>query len=183
MLSTPSRRLSASVEDLEPLTYQPSDIANFLHYAEEKLGVQDAMTYEHALHNAAFGPDILSKVPLAHLMEIGIKAGDAVRLREQADAWWNSQARSARKRAMQDEEDFNHQPAKRACISYRTSYHGGGEKRWHGEPVVKTKKDYVPNPDIKLVEYYNEALHAFCPVPEGYRAKEDTEFDSDDEDM
>lgn len=183
MFSTPSHRSSAPVEDLEPLTYQPSDIAIFLRYAEEKLGVQDAMAYENALQNAAFGPDILSKVPLGHLTEIGIKAGDAVRLREQADTWWTCQARSARKRAMQDEEDFDSRQVKRACISYRTSYHGGGEKRWYGEPMVRTKTGYLPNPDVELVEYYNDALHQFCPVPEGYRAREDTELDSDAEDM
>lgn len=186
IFSTPTRdssRTSAkstTEEDCDPLIFQPYDITLFLQYAQEKLGVQEALTYETALQDAAFGPDILSKVSLAQLTDIGIKAGDAVRLQQHAANWWDQEASQARKRPVQDDDNTVERAPKRQCVSYRTSYIDGGEKRWYGEPLVRKKSSHRIDPDIKQVEYYNEALQSFCPVPDNFIAREEGDIDEDD---
>lgn len=168
----------------EPLVYTPTDIALFLHFAQDRLGVQNALDYEAVLLEAAFGPDILSKVTVLQLTELGIKSGDAVRLRENADAWWNREARKSRKHAMQEEDEpepeQNAQRSKRARVYYKTTYLSGGGKRWGGGPLVERKAEYVADPDIESIEYYNEATLKFCPIPNGFVAPKDQDFDDDE---
>lgn len=184
LVSTPSHRTALAATpssgDNEPLVYQPSDVTLYLHFAQKRLGVQDALNYEAALQEAAFGPDILSKVSLLQLTELGIKTGDAVRLREHAETWWNAEARKSRKRALQVDKDSEMQQQKRARVYYQTTYKGGGGKRWEGGPLRERRPEHVIDPDIELVEYYNEALGKFCPVPNGFMAREDHIIDEDD---
>jgi hypothetical protein len=62
----------------------------FLQYAEDKLGVKNAMHYEYPLANSGFGPDILPYVDNTDIIACGISAGDVIRLKRGASDWWSS---------------------------------------------------------------------------------------------
>ncbi|SJL02934.1 uncharacterized protein ARMOST_06275 [Armillaria ostoyae] len=53
------------------------------------LGVSDALSYEDALHDQGFGPDILHQVEDKELRSIGFRCGDIIRLKQNAQRWWN----------------------------------------------------------------------------------------------
>lgn len=187
LVTTPSHRATTTLATgsiLEPLVYETSDIALFLHFAQKRLGVKNALDYEAVLQEAAFGPDILSKVPALQLTELGIKSGDAVRLRENAEAWWNGEARKSRKRAMQDEDEHepsSERPQKQARVYYKTTYTLGGGKRWEGGPLRERRPETIVDSDIESVEYFNEVTLKFCPIPSGFVAPNEMEFYEDDD--
>lgn len=98
-LSTPSKNITKSAEPQSSPIPHDSDIPNFLRYAEEKLGVRAATDHSVALETHHYGPDILAQVPDVKLEEIGIPAGDALRLKKGCTKWYHS---GARKRTLEE---------------------------------------------------------------------------------
>lgn len=67
----------------------PSELPRFLAHCEKALGVSDALSYEDALHDQGFGPDILHQVKDKELRSIGFRSRDIIRLKQNAQRWWN----------------------------------------------------------------------------------------------
>ncbi|KIK80666.1 hypothetical protein PAXRUDRAFT_764893 [Paxillus rubicundulus Ve08.2h10] len=56
-----------------PAIPTPLKLTRFLEYADAQLGVQNAMTYEYALHYLGAGPDILAKMSDSDVSTAGLK--------------------------------------------------------------------------------------------------------------
>ncbi|KIK11636.1 hypothetical protein PISMIDRAFT_68209, partial [Pisolithus microcarpus 441] len=67
----------------------PTQLARYLEYAETNLGVRYASSYKAALELHGIGPDILPDVDDKLLADLGISAGDVIRLKKGSTAWWN----------------------------------------------------------------------------------------------
>ncbi|GLB45367.1 hypothetical protein LshimejAT787_2200300 [Lyophyllum shimeji] len=68
----------------------PNKLVRFLKHAEDKLGVQMASLYEYSLRLHRYGPDILHLVDDKCLIDLGIPAGDVLRLKRGCIKWWGS---------------------------------------------------------------------------------------------
>ncbi|KAK0227193.1 hypothetical protein EDD85DRAFT_1027263 [Armillaria nabsnona] len=75
--------------DLHAIMNTPSKLTCFLAHCEKALGVSDALSYEDALRDQGFGPDILHQVEDKELQSIGFRSGDIIRLKQNAQRWWN----------------------------------------------------------------------------------------------
>ncbi|KAF8173099.1 hypothetical protein BJ912DRAFT_1065367 [Pholiota molesta] len=73
-----------------PTKNTPTKLTRYLHFAQDHLGVHNAMDYELRLMNEGYGPDILSEVDNKDLVACGLMAGDAIRLKRGAADWWTS---------------------------------------------------------------------------------------------
>jgi len=67
----------------------PSQLVRYLKYAEASLGVHHALSYKLAFELHGIGPDILPSVDDKLLSDLGISAGDSIRLKKGSVAWWN----------------------------------------------------------------------------------------------
>ncbi|KAF8503814.1 hypothetical protein F5888DRAFT_1800103 [Russula emetica] len=81
--STPTVHRSPSTPTVTPTVtsptpYTPLLLSRFLQYMQDHLGVRNAISYENALLQHGFGPDILHKVPSKDLEDLGISAGDII---------------------------------------------------------------------------------------------------------
>jgi len=101
--NTPPRSTAHSEQaffSLPPLIFSPSKLTNYLKHAEQNLGVRNAPVYETNLSINGYGPDILHLVETQALTDLGIPAGDAVRLKNGAQAWWSGpEARTLKRKA------------------------------------------------------------------------------------
>ncbi|KDQ52188.1 hypothetical protein JAAARDRAFT_73261 [Jaapia argillacea MUCL 33604] len=86
---TPTRRAASNEIPSSPPVLSPSHLPRFLRYAQEKVGVQSALSFESQLRNEGMGPDILHEIDNATLMALGISLGDVVRLKKHSLKWWN----------------------------------------------------------------------------------------------
>jgi hypothetical protein len=80
---------SESAPNLPQIIYMPTKLVHYLEYAENNLSVSHAMSYEWPLHGKGFGPNILHLVKTEELMELGITCGNAMHLKQGAQAWWS----------------------------------------------------------------------------------------------
>jgi len=71
------------VLDASPLPLTPADMQTYLEYADQKLGVCDALLHYSPLTCKGYGPDILEDVPTQDLIDasIGLTPSDAIRLK------------------------------------------------------------------------------------------------------
>jgi hypothetical protein len=72
----------------------PSKLRRFLD-AAEGVGISSATRYCLSLSQQQLGPDILHLVENKELAELGILAGDIIRLKEFAPKWWNVESQQA----------------------------------------------------------------------------------------
>jgi hypothetical protein len=94
--------LWASAPSLPAILHTPSKLTHYLKHAENHLGVTNTRLHEWALHNKGFGPDILHLVKgwlkAEELTELGISCGNAMWLKQGAEAWWTGpEARTSSK--------------------------------------------------------------------------------------
>ncbi|THU82391.1 hypothetical protein K435DRAFT_575601, partial [Dendrothele bispora CBS 962.96] len=68
----------------------PTKLPRYLSYAKEKLGVNNAPSYEAALREKSYGPDILQHVDDKELISLNIPPGDVIRLKKGCEAWMRS---------------------------------------------------------------------------------------------
>ncbi|KDQ50470.1 hypothetical protein JAAARDRAFT_97543, partial [Jaapia argillacea MUCL 33604] len=71
-----------------PPAPSPSHLGHFLTYAQDHLGVCNALSCEDKMAEHSYGPDILHKVPKADLTALKIPAGDVIRLQNGSQKWW-----------------------------------------------------------------------------------------------
>jgi hypothetical protein len=59
-------------------------------YAQDNLGIPNALQYEDELVAKGYGPDILHLVLDESLQNLGILPGDVIWMKGGSVAWWNS---------------------------------------------------------------------------------------------
>jgi len=155
----------------------PSQLVRYLQYAETNLGVRHALSFKSALDMNGIGPDIFPDVDDKLLSDLGISAGDAIRLKKGSTAWWNgldAKRKRSNTSASAASETNCQQPPKR--VSYEKRYHEGGGCRFHAPPM---KKDDEPSSPVEHdfdLFYQCETLKQWLPVPYGYSVDEDAEI-------
>nr|GAT57926.1 predicted protein [Mycena chlorophos] len=79
--SSPIRATSPPINTL-------SRLHAYLIHARDKLGVTRALEYHDVLAKDGYGPDILHKVDAEKLTCLSVSTGDAIRLQDGGQAWW-----------------------------------------------------------------------------------------------
>ena len=176
----PQAKVAETMTSSPPIP-SPSQLVQYLKYAETSLGVCHALSYKSAFELHGIGLDILPSVDDKLLSDLGISAGDSIRLKKGSMAWWNG-ADAKQKRSNTSAlsvETSNQQPSKR--LSYKKQYHDGGGCCFSAPPMWKDDNDNGLLPverDYDLF-YQCETLRQWFPVPHGYSVDEDTEFQDD----
>lgn len=131
--STPIVR--ASVLTQSPAILTPSKLTRFLEYAEQELGVSQAMMYESSLRSIGAGPDILVEIADQELARIGLTPGDIIRLKKGSVTWWNG---PLAKNELMDStkckrsDTTNSEIPEDRRYQYEKRYHDGGRARING---------------------------------------------------
>lgn len=171
----------------------PTQLARYLEYAETNLGVRYASSYKAALELHGIGPDILPDVDDKLLADLGISAGDVIRLKKGSTAWWNGpDVKRKRSHTSTSTLDGREPPPKRnnasaseahesvsrapRRVSYEKRYHTGGGFRFTAPAMQKDENDDGSplDRDYDLV-YFCETYKQWFPVPRGYRVDENAE--------
>jgi hypothetical protein len=103
--TTSNAQPNMSATSASPTNYSPSKLPAFLQYAQDKLGVKNAMIYQYSLADKGFGPDILPFVDDSLIVACGVTAGDTIRLKRGASQWWDSP--EAKRPRPPPEEDYH----------------------------------------------------------------------------
>ncbi|KIK36703.1 hypothetical protein CY34DRAFT_26258 [Suillus luteus UH-Slu-Lm8-n1] len=180
--STPIVR--ASVLTQSPAILTPSKLTRFLEYAEQELGVSQAMMYESSLRSIGAGPDILVEIADQELARIGLTPGDIIRLKKGSVTWWNG---PLAKNELMDSTKRKHSDTTNSEIpedrryQYEKRYHDGGRARINGSRMRIEERPPGECPDLDYDLYH------FCgnrrewvPFPPGYTF--DAEGSREDED-
>jgi hypothetical protein len=131
----PTIRAFASVLTQSPAILTPSKLTRFLEYAEQELGVSQAMMYESSLHSIGAGLDILVEIADQELARIGLTPGDIIRLKKGSVTWWNgplakNELMDSTKRKRSDTTNSEIPEDRR--YQYEKRYHDGGRARING---------------------------------------------------
>ncbi|KAJ3848224.1 hypothetical protein EV368DRAFT_68455 [Lentinula lateritia] len=125
---------------LSPAKNTPTKLRRFLEYAESDAGVKNATYHLFTLENKGYGPDILECVEDKDLVDLGIKHGDAMRLKRAAPIWFNGPEAKRKQPLAPLAQPDQHQN--------RTHF----EKRWIDGGWF----------------YFSELAHSMIPVPENF---------------
>lgn len=153
-----------------PPQYSPSKLPAFLKYAEENLGIKNAMTYEASLELNGYGPDILSSVNDDAIVACGITPGDAIHLKRGAEQWWRS-PEAKRVRTV-----VPRPPSPPPSIRFIMKYHVGGSMSVHGTGVQDGDNPMANDYDWW---YYNRIMRREEKLPDGKVPILDEEFHDD----
>lgn len=146
-----------STTSASPNNYSPSKLPAFLEYAQDKLGVKNALHYRYSLEEKGFGPDILPFVDDSQIVSCGVSAGDAIRLKRGASKWWDS-PESKRPRPPAADEDY------RLRIRFEKRYTEGGSASVFGPGMMPGKNH---REDEFIWWYYDENEKEVRKVPDG----------------
>lgn len=173
---THSQDSTASLTTLSPVTNTPSKLRRFLEYAETHLGVLNARLYERCLDEMGYAPDILHLVDDTSLKDIGIKAGDVIRLKQHSLQWLNS---SASKRKHDDRAPSapsapstpsapTTPPNKK--VRFEKRFHDGGSSRVYGPRIARVDDDDEVSEDPPSFDwfFFCEVRDAWVPIPPRY---------------
>ncbi|KIK35732.1 hypothetical protein CY34DRAFT_16840 [Suillus luteus UH-Slu-Lm8-n1] len=148
-------RTMTSLPVTSPVAPTPSTLTRFLKYAEDHLGVAFASTYEASLHGIGAGPDILVDMADQDLAQVGLSAGDIIRLKKGSVTWWNGPlTKSSAKRQRSDTTESEIPEYKK--FQYEKRYHDGGRARISGSCM---KPDERPPAEQTMLDY---DLYYFC---------------------
>nr|GAT45074.1 Tc1-mariner class transposase [Mycena chlorophos] len=192
------RRLPTSSSPIPPTSppiNTPSKLRAYLVHARDKLGVLKALDYHDALALDGYGPDILHKVDAEKLTRLGISAGDAIRLQDGAQAWWNSPEAKKRKRdnsisvgssALGSHTRFPQRPRwafdvaepdKPFKVAFSVESPSGRLARY-ARPSMEIGEGWA---ELAYTKYLDENTGLWLPIPPGYAPTRDT-INYDDED-
>jgi hypothetical protein len=149
-----------------PINYSPSKLPAFLQYAQDKLGVKNAMLYRYSLEGKGFGPDILPFVEDSQIVSCGVSAGDAIRLKRGASKWWES-PEAKRPRPPPAEEDY------RTRIRFEKRFLEGGCASVFGPGMMPGKNH---REDEFTWWYYDENEKQVRKVPDGLIPEIDQQY-------
>jgi len=110
-----------------------------------------------------YTPDILHLVDNSCLKDIGIKAGDVIRLKQNFLQWLNSSA-SKRKQGDHLPSTPSTPPNKKVC--FEKHFHDGGAAQVYG-PCIAEANDDVPVDLAFDWFFYCDARDAWVPIPLG----------------
>jgi hypothetical protein len=164
---------------ISPTPYTPLLLSQFLQYSQDHLGVRNAISYENALLRHGYGPDILHKVPSKDLEDLGISAGDVIRLKEASLPWFTGPL--AKRKRRDDAETRGLSPPKKRVVRYERRWFTAngdpdGASQFHGATMEEGNSPEV-EPDGTLTEvwYFCEARNDWAQVPHGFVAVEEAE--------
>ncbi|SJL13135.1 uncharacterized protein ARMOST_16573 [Armillaria ostoyae] len=158
--STPQRTAS-------PIMNTPSKLTRFLTHCEKALGVSDALSYEDALRDQGFGPDILHQVEDKELRSIGFRSGDIIRLKQNAQRWWNGpDAKQKRMVTVETTESMSATPLNKK-VRFEKRYHEGGRQTLFGPRMMETDDIDFDETDFSWF-YFCKTTETYLPVPPGY---------------
>ena len=172
---TPSKSRLPYVS-ISPAINTPSKLSHFLKYAEEKLGVSNATTYEAQLKCEGYGPDILHLVNDKSLTSLGFAAGDVLHLKAGCVTWWKGP--DAKHKFSESDDPFQSRPTgggsaitctplnKKVC--FEKKFAEGGSHTFFGPHMIECDPD-GPEPADKTW-YYCEARQGMFPIPKGFMA-------------
>jgi len=159
---------TSSPTSTSPPNYSPSKLPAFLQYAQDKLGVKNALVYQYSLADKGYGPDILPLVDDAQIVACGITAGDAIRLKRGASQWWDSpEAKRARPPPAAVEEDY------RTRIRFEKRFTEGGCTSVFGPGMMPGKNRHE---DEFIWWYYDENEKQLRKVPDGLIPEIDQQY-------
>jgi hypothetical protein len=149
---TPSTPLPAHIEVKSPHAPTPSTLTRFLRYAEDHLGVEYATSYESPLRGIGAGPDILGEMADQDLLQVGLSAGDIIRLKRGSIAWWSGPLARSKPAKRQRSDTTDSEVPEHKKFQYEWRYHDGGRARINGGCM---KLDECP-PGV--------SLYIYCPL-------------------
>ncbi|KAF5368750.1 hypothetical protein D9757_010410 [Collybiopsis confluens] len=152
-----------------PPRNSPTKLPRFLKDLEKAGTVPHASRHLYALEDKSYGPDILHLVDQKMLEDLGIKSGDAIRLRSEATIWWNSAAakRKAAKAPAGDGRSDGNDKRRRLIRLEKRYKDGEGRMSCQGYVELSTSDEPECSPDYDWF-FYCEELQARIPVPAGY---------------
>lgn len=175
---TPPRAQEAVASS--PPIPSPTQLACYLQYAETSLGVHYALSYKPALEMHGIGPDILPEVEDKFLSDLGILAGDTIRLKKGSIAWWNRPDAKRKRSNTSVSVPETQQPPVKKRVSYNKRYHDGGGYRFSGPPMRRDEDDDgIPVVRDHDLLYFCHTQKQWLPVPVGYLIDEDEEPQAD----
>ena len=171
-VTTPSKATSIKgpTPSLPPPRPSPSKLPRFLLYAQQKLGVPNAMDFEFALSAKGYGPDILHLVPDDALLEAGMSHGDVIRVKLGCVDWWSGQG----KRGHNAESEGSDRTPPNKKVRYERKWAEGGARTFYGPILVPGKQSLSD----RETSYYCTITKRMVPLPQGYTLI----ADEDDED-
>ncbi|KIK93716.1 hypothetical protein PAXRUDRAFT_144441, partial [Paxillus rubicundulus Ve08.2h10] len=143
-----------------PPVPSPSQLMQFLKYAEMELHIENATMFERRLAGQHIGPDILPEIKDKILaVEIGILVGNIICLKKGSINWWKGP----------NAKSPTHPPQK--MVAYERYHNGGGCHFTRPLMIAGDGNDDGPK-DYDL--WYQSTDHsAWLPVPKGYIICED----------
>ena len=126
------------------------------------------------------GPDILPEVEDKFLSDLGILAGDTIRLKKGSIAWWNRPDAKRKRSNTSVSVPETQQPPVKKRVSYNKRYHDGGGYRFSGPPMRRDEDDDgIPVVRDHDLLYFCHTQKQWLPVPVGYLIDEDEEPQAD----
>ncbi|KAF8559464.1 hypothetical protein OG21DRAFT_1366400, partial [Imleria badia] len=163
---TPTRHDDAPSWLSPKLIHSPSHLTHYLEYAAAHCGVHHALTYKTCLEIEGIGPNVLLKFENRFLCDLGISAGDVVRLKKAIPMWWNApDANDTVTSDTDGRQASGEQPAKR--VAYQKCFHGGGGAQFTGPPMRAEDPGSPLDQDYDLL-YFCDAQNQWLPVPYGF---------------
>ncbi|KAF8957940.1 hypothetical protein BDZ97DRAFT_1628693, partial [Flammula alnicola] len=154
-----------------PVKNTPTKLRRYLEYAENELGLDSVLIFEHSLAKEGYGPDILPYVPDEKLVLCGLSHGDAMRLKRGASGWWNG-PEAKRPKVMEDLVDKELEVEKRK-IRFEKRFTDGGCASVFG-PGIMTGRNW--REDEFVWWYFNDVTKKLEKVPDGYIPEIDQEY-------
>lgn len=145
----------------------PSKLTRFLTHCEKALGVSDALSYEDALRDQGFGPDILHQVEDKELRSIGFRSRDIICLKQNAQHWWNGpDAKRKRTVTVEMMESMSAMPPNKK-VRFEKRYHEGGCQTLFGPCMMETDDIDFNETDFSWF-YFCKTTETYLLVPSGY---------------
>ncbi|KAJ7920446.1 hypothetical protein B0H13DRAFT_1867527 [Mycena leptocephala] len=169
---------------VSPTFPSPTKLPRFLVHAEENLGIPTARTFEAAMRENGYGPDIMHLLEDQALVDCGMTKGDALRIKAGAVSWWNGP--DAKRKRVEEEtgmagpsqprDDGPTTPPNKK-VSFERRFEGDGATRFWG-PRITPAKGGQSEADKNT---WLLAAGSWIPMPLGYRAVEDFEGEEQDD--
>lgn len=160
--STPKRTVAATPVS-SPIP-SPSQIPQYLAYAEEKLGVSKAKCLAPEFMLKGWGPDVIANIPLDEIKQqvstINGTEGDAVRIQMNGLKWWKSS--DAKRKRSNTQTSQTGEP----WVQYKQEEPNGTMRSFPGHPPKRGK----PTPLDQYTTFLDDRIGYRIPIPKGWTA-------------
>ncbi|KAJ3885769.1 hypothetical protein GG344DRAFT_70242 [Lentinula edodes] len=146
-----------------PAKNTPTKLRRFLEYAESDAGVKNATYHLFALENKGYGPDILECVEDKDLVDLGIKHGDAMRLKRTAPIWFNGPEAKRKQPLASLAQPDQHQNQTR----FKKRWINGGRFSTSGRSMQRLDDGEKLDPSYSWF-YFSKLAHSMIPLPKNF---------------